>query len=80
MYGDAEISRAHPVVAFLAKDKHAKSVSLFKPGCAAASVSAGLARCAATPDLVVCSRRFDALDTAFPFLCTPSTKANSGKK
>ena len=25
-------------------------------------------------------RRFDALDTAFPFICSPSTKANSGKR
>lgn len=24
--------------------------------------------------------RFDMLDTAFPFLCSPSVKANSGKK
>lgn len=32
IYGDSQVSKAHPVAAFLAKDNHAKSVGLFKPG------------------------------------------------
>ena len=32
IYGDAALDKNHPVVAFLAKEKRAKSVSLYKPG------------------------------------------------
>ena len=32
MYGDAHITKAHPVAAFLAKEKRVKSLGLFKPG------------------------------------------------
>ncbi|KAL3135874.1 hypothetical protein ABBQ32_007430 [Trebouxia sp. C0010 RCD-2024] len=32
VYGDANLDKSHPVVAFLAKEKRAKSVSIYKPG------------------------------------------------
>lgn len=32
IYGDATLDKSHPVVAFLAKEKRAKSVSVYKPG------------------------------------------------
>lgn len=33
VYGDSKLKRDHPVVAFLANDKHAKSLAIYKEGC-----------------------------------------------
>ena len=32
IYGDASLKRDHPVVAYLAKDNHAKNVAILKEG------------------------------------------------
>ena len=37
IYGDSNLDKNNPVVAFLAKEKRAKSISLFKAGYAAAT-------------------------------------------
>lgn len=34
IYGDVNLKRDHPVVAFLAADKHAKSIAIYREGCA----------------------------------------------
>ena len=32
IYGDANLKKDHPVVAYLAADKHAKSIAIYKEG------------------------------------------------
>ena len=39
MYGDSKLKRDHPVVAFLANDKHAKSLAIYKEGWAHPSIT-----------------------------------------
>ena len=86
VYGASDLTKAHPVVSFLAKEKRARSLAIFKPGCALLQLAPTISP-DAQPTLARCTQpacgpmcRFDALDTAFPFICSPSTKANSGKR
>lgn len=90
VYGDSKLKRDHPVVAFLANDKHAKSLAIYKEGCAHHCV--GMPCCSKPnnfPVLVQCIkshshsslvRRFVGFQKAYPFLCSASVKNNAVKR
>ena len=93
LYGDAGFRKDHPVVAFLAKDGHAKGLAILKEGCAPCTTPAAAVQpscmharhccCIAKASHAQCSLcacRFEGFQKAYPFLCTASVKNNATKR
>ena len=50
VYGGSDLTKAHPVVSFLAKEKRARSLAIFKPGCEPLQLTPSMSpRCSAHP-------------------------------